>query len=213
MMSGWGYSESPLIDGDKLICTPGGKDATLVALNKKTGEVIWKAPVPGGDGAGVRLGDRRRVRRPAAVRAVPRQRRGRRRGRDGKFLWRYDHPANGTANAATPIYHDGHVFATSAYNAGGGLVKLTKDDNGAVKAEEVWFTDKQMQNHHGGVILLDGYLYGANGGNEGGYLTCLDFKTGKVMWDERDKPDRKGVRRARSPWPTAASTTARRTAR
>jgi hypothetical protein len=52
-----------------------------------------------------------------------------------------------------------------------------------------------MQNHHGGVILLDGYLYGASGGNEGGYLACLEFKTGKVMWDERDKPGRRGVRK------------------
>jgi outer membrane protein assembly factor BamB len=193
MMSGWGYSESPLIDGDKLICTPGGKDATLVALNKKNGEVIWKAPVSGGDGAGyasaipVDFGGRREYvqflgKGIAGVDAET-----------GKFLWRYDRAANGTANAATPIYHDGFVFASSAYKAGGGLIKLSKGDDGAVKAEEVWFTDKQMRNHHGGVILLDGYLYGANGGNEGGYLTCLDFKTGKVMWDERDKPNRRGV--------------------
>ncbi len=193
MMSGWGYSESPLIDGDKLICTPGGKDATIVALNKKTGELLWKAPVPGGDGA-------------AYASAIPVEFGGRREyvqflqkgvagvdAENGKFLWRYNHPANGTANAATPIYHDGAVFAASAYNTGGGLVKLTKEGDGSVKADEVWFTKNDMQNHHGGVILLDGYLYGANGGNSGGYLICLDFKTGKVMWDERDKPGRKGV--------------------
>ncbi len=114
---------------------------------------------------------------------------------DGKFLWRYDQPANGIGiNVTTPLYHDGLVFATSAYGAGGGLAKLSKDDKGGVKAEEVYFTRK-MQNHHGGVILLDGYLYGASGGNEGGYLICLDFKTGKVMWDERDKPGRKGVKK------------------
>jgi len=111
----------------------------------------------------------------------------------GKFLWRYDRVANGTCNAVTPIYHDGYVFASSAYRAGGGLVKLSKDGNDAIKAEEQWFTDKNMRNHHGGLILLDGYLYGANGGNEGGYLICLDFKTGQVMWDERDKPNRRGV--------------------
>jgi outer membrane protein assembly factor BamB len=105
---------------------------------------------------------------------------------DGKFLWRYDRPANGMSiNCTTPIYHDGLVFASSAYNVGGGLVKLSKD-GGGVKAEEVYFTAK-MQNHHGGLILLDGCLYGANGGNGGGYLACLDFQTGKVLWDERDK--------------------------
>ena len=66
-----------------------------------------------------------------------------------------------------------------------GLVKLSKDASGGVKAEEVYFTAK-MQNHHGGMILLDGCLYGANGGNGGGYLVCLDFQTGKVLWDGRD---------------------------
>ncbi len=77
---------------------------------------------------------------------------------------------------------------------GGGLVKLSKDDKGGVKAEEVYFTRK-MQNHHGGLILLDGYLYGASGGNGGGNLACLEFKTGKVMWDERDKGGRTSVKK------------------
>jgi len=109
---------------------------------------------------------------------------------DGKFLWRYDHPANGMGiNCSTPLYHDGLVFAASAYGAGGGAVKLAKDANGGIKAEEVYFS-KKMQNHHGGMILLEGSLYGANGGNEGGYLACLDFKTGNVLWDGRDVPNR-----------------------
>ena len=80
------------------------------------------------------------------------------------------------------------MFAASAYGAGGGLVKLGKDSDGGVKAEEVLFS-KKMQNHHGGMILCDGCLYGANGGNEGGALVCLDFKTGKVMWDEKESAD------------------------
>jgi outer membrane protein assembly factor BamB len=82
------------------------------------------------------------------------------------------------------------VFAASAYDGGGGLVKLSKDANGDIKAEEVWFSRK-MQNHHGGVILLDGCLYGANGGNGGGDLICLDFKTGNVLWDGRELPGRR----------------------
>ena len=109
---------------------------------------------------------------------------------DGKFLWRYDKPANRMGiNCSTAIYHDGHVFAASAYGAGGGLVKLSKDADAGVKAEEVYATT-DMENHHGGMILLDGYLYGANGGNSGGALTCLDFKTGKVMWDQRENAGR-----------------------
>jgi len=110
---------------------------------------------------------------------------------DGKFLWRYDKPANRMAiNCSTPVFHDGMVFASSAYGAGGGLVKLSKDADGAVQAEEVYATT-DMQNHHGGMILMDGYLYGAGGGNEGGALVCLDFKTGKVMWDLRQNGQRR----------------------
>ncbi|MHB9048569.1 MAG: outer membrane protein assembly factor BamB family protein [Pirellulales bacterium] len=110
---------------------------------------------------------------------------------DGKFLWRYDRPANRMGiNCSTPVYHDGLVFAASAYGAGGGLVKLSKDANGGIKADEVYSTAK-MENHHGGMILLDGCLYGANGGNGGGFLVCLDFQTGKVLWDERDSGQRR----------------------
>ena len=104
---------------------------------------------------------------------------------DGKILWRYDRPANGMGlNITTPLFHDGFVFASSAYGAGGGLVKLGTD-GGALKAEEVYFT-RRMQNHHGGVAVVDGALYGADGGNEGGYLACIDFKTGNVLWTQRD---------------------------
>ncbi len=110
---------------------------------------------------------------------------------DGKLLWRYDKPANGMRiNVSTPIYHDGHVFASSAYGAGGGLARLTKNANAELAAEEVWFS-KSMENHHGGVILHDGALFGANGGNGGGYLACLDFKTGEVLWNERDSDKRR----------------------
>jgi outer membrane protein assembly factor BamB len=105
---------------------------------------------------------------------------------DGKFLWRYDRPANGMGiNCSTPIYHDGMIFAASAYGTGGGLVKLSKDGSVGVKAEEVYFT-RRMQNHHGGMVVIDSCLYGANGGNEGGNLVCLDFKTGEVNWNGRD---------------------------
>ena len=184
----WSYRESPLVDGDKVICTPGGREATLVALDKKTGATVWKAQVPGGPGAAYASaiaidfgGQRQYVQftRSGLVAVA---------AADGKFLWRYDRPANRMGiNCATPVYHDGQVFASSAYGAGGGLVKLSKDDKGGVRADEVYAT-RNMQNHHGGMILLDGSLYGASGGNEGGWLHCLDFQTGKVVWDERPVP-------------------------
>jgi len=83
------------------------------------------------------------------------------------------------------------VFAATAYGAGGGLARLVKKENGEFAAEEVWFS-KSMENHHGGVILHEGALFGANGGNGGGYMACLDFKTGEVLWNERD-PDKRRV--------------------
>jgi outer membrane protein assembly factor BamB len=184
----WSYRESPLVDGDTVVCTPGGRSATLVALDKKTGATVWKAQVPGGPGAAyasaiaVDFGGQRQYvqfTRSGLVAVA---------AADGKFLWRYDRPANRMGiNCATPVSHDGQVFAASAYGAGGGLVKLSKGDKGGVRAEEVYAT-RNMQNHHGGMILRDGYLYGASGGNEGGWLYCLDFQTGKVMWDERQVP-------------------------
>ena len=215
----WSFRESPLVDGDKVIVTPGGADAMLVALNKLTGETIWKAKMPdspagasgapggpdggqggpggfgggrggaggfgGGGGAAYASpiafdfdGQRQYVQMTArALIGVA--------ASDGKFLWRYDKPANRMGlNCTTAIHQDGMVFASSAYGAGAGLVKLSKDANGAVQAEEVYATT-DMQNHHGGMILVDGCLYGASGGNEGGALVCLDFKTGKVLWDQR----------------------------
>jgi outer membrane protein assembly factor BamB len=195
----WSYRESPLVDGDKVVCTPGGEDATLAALDKMTGKTIWKSQLPGspgGDSGGLGAFSKSGA---AYASAIVFDFQGQRQyaqftataligvaASDGKVLWRYDRPANShKINCSTPLYYDGQVLAASAYDAGGGVVKLSKDANGGVKAEEVWFSRK-MQNHHGGMILLDGSLYGANGGNEGGYLICLDFKTGNVLWDERD---------------------------
>ena len=181
----WSYRESPLVDGDKVIVTPGGKDATLAALDKLTGKTIWKSQVPGSPRAAYSSaialdfeGQRQYVQMTArALVGVA--------ASDGRFLWRYDRPANPNGiNVSTPIHHQGHVFAASAYGAGGGLVKLGRSASGAITAEEVYFTPK-MQNHHGGMIVHEGTLYGANGGNSGGFLLGLDFLTGEVRWDER----------------------------
>jgi outer membrane protein assembly factor BamB len=172
----WHYCESVLIDGDRLICTPGGKTATLVALDKKTGETVWRSKVPDDDRAEYSSviiaevdGQKQYIqflsRGVVGIKAA-----------DGTFLWRYGHPANGTANCSTPVYHDGRVFAASAYGTGGGLAKLTRDGD-KTTAKEVYFR-KEMENHHGGLVLVDGYLYGEGGGR----LYCIDFQSGKVMW-------------------------------
>jgi outer membrane protein assembly factor BamB len=182
----WSYRESPLVDGDKVICTPGGRNATLAALDKMTGKTLWKSEVPAGPSAAYSSviaidfkGQRQYVQltHDALVGVA---------ASDGKFLWEYQKPASRSGiNCSTPVYHDGLVFAASAYGTGGGLVRLSRS-GGGTSAKEVYFTGK-MQNHHGGMIFVDGCLYGANGGNEGGYLACLDFQTGKVLWDQRDR--------------------------
>jgi outer membrane protein assembly factor BamB len=210
----WAYRESPLVDGEKVIVTPGGPDAMMAALNKLTGETIWKSQVPAGAGNAGGPGGPRGGRGgrggfgggggAAYASAIAIDFEGQRQyvqltakalvgvaAADGKFLWQYEKPANRNAiNCTTPLYHDGSVFASSAYGAGGGLVKLSKDGSGGggggVRAEEVWFSQR-MQNHHGGVILVGDALYGANGGNEGGAMVCLDFKTGNVLWNQRQE--------------------------
>jgi outer membrane protein assembly factor BamB len=188
MMTGWGYSESPRIDGDRLICTPGAKDAAIVALDKKTGDTIWKAPIPdlgerGKNGAGyssiviaeicgIRQYLQMMGRGVIAVRAD-----------NGKFLWNYNKIANGVANIPMPVVHGDYVFCTTSYKTGSALLKIVPSGNG-LKAEEVYFlTPKQFENHHGGVVLVDGYIYGGDGQNRGAPV-CLDMMTGNIMWKE-----------------------------
>jgi len=186
MMSMWKFSESPLIDGEKLVCTPGGKDATIVALNKNTGELIWRCGIPeigdrGKDGAGyssIVISEACGVRQYVQIMG---------RGAisvaadDGRFLWGYNKIANETANIPNPQVRGDYVFVTTAYATGAALLKLSRDGN-AVKAEEAYFLDpKQFQNHHGGVVLVGDHLYGGHGHGEG-LPTCLEFLTGKIAW-------------------------------
>ncbi len=187
MMSGWGYSESPLVDGDRLICTPGAQDAMIVALNKQTGDVIWKSPMPsdagnkGKDGAGYSSivisnggGVRQYVQLVGrGVISVAAD--------DGRILWGYNKVANGTANIPTPIVKDDYVFCSSGYGTGAALLKLSRKGK-LVTANEVYFLgSKDMQNHHGGMILIGDYIYCGHGHNEG-FPLCIEMKTGKVAW-------------------------------
>jgi outer membrane protein assembly factor BamB len=101
------------------------------------------------------------------------------RASDGKLMWRYTNVANRVANCTTPVFADNKVFFSSAYDTGGALLNLTAQ-NGEVKAQEAYFT-RDMMNHHGGMVLVNGYLYGFSNS----VLTCIEFNTGKVMWRER----------------------------
>ncbi len=174
----WLISESPLIDGNKLIVSPGGSGAGIVALNKMTGAEIWRTKeltAQAGYASNIiaEVGGVRSYLNFTSNAAVGV------RASDGKLMWSYANAANRTANCATPVFADNKVFFSSAYGTGGGLLNL-KAENGEVKAEEAYFT-KEMQNHHGGMVLVNGYLYGFSNA----ILTCLEFSTGKVMWKDR----------------------------
>ncbi len=321
------YNESPLVDGDKVICTPGGKEKTLAALNKWNGETIWTTKVPHEDDnaptppsimvttpmlvaldidgnqeistAEIRgsesilgkldgnrdgkltedeLREKSNEEESGSQSRAQRQRRGSSYMRslkvlagldtdesgeidaseiensvdalkkldgngdglldekevgaqfvspprskaayasalavdfnnqrhyvqsvakglvgvaasDGELLWMHNRPVTPTGlNCSTPIYQDGFVCAASAYGGGGVLVKLAVDNNGGISTDEIW-TSSDMENHHGGIVVIDGGLYGANGDIGGGNLVCLDFQTGETLWNEGDR-DKEGV--------------------
>ena len=194
MMSGWRWSESPLVDGEKLVCTPGGAEATMVALSKRSGKLIWKCAVADLDsagksgagyssivisnGAGVKQYVQLYGKGVFGVEAET-----------GKFLWGYNRVANGTANITTPIVSGDYVFASTQYSTGSALLKLTRTATG-VEAREVWWLGaNEFQNHHGGVILMGGHLYGGTN-KSGGPPTCIEMTTGKIVWQKR--PPAKG---------------------
>ena len=177
----WAYSESVLIDGDVLVCTPGGDTATLAALNKATGAVVWKSAVPGGDVAdyaSIMIAEAGKVKQYVqflrkGVVGVE--------AKTGKFLWRYDRTIDPAANILTPVVLGGRVFTASS-RSGGGLVEL-KPDGAGVKAEEAYF-DAALAASIGGAVLVDGHLYGTAGGPKEQKLFCADFATGKVKWTD-----------------------------
>lgn len=175
----WAYSESPLIDGDALICTPGGSNATMIALNKNTGDVIWKSALAvGGDASyssliifesdGVKQYLQFLQQGLIGVEA-----------RTGKLLWHYEKSAQGSpAVIITPLADAGHIYS-GAFRAAGALVKPVKKD-GAFTVEEIYFNNK-LPVGLGGVVKVGDYFYGSSGQT----VMCVEFKTGAIKWEER----------------------------
>jgi outer membrane protein assembly factor BamB len=183
----WRYAESPIVDGERVVVTPGAPDAAIVALDKMTGKEIWRASIP-------RLGDRGNdgaqyssivVSQAAGVRQYI-QLLGRGlvgvRAEDGQFLWGYNRIANDVANIPTPIVSGNFVFTSTGYQTGAALLELRQDGEGGIEAREVYFLPAgTFQNHHGGIVLHEGYLY-AGMGHNGGLPVSLRFETGEVAW-------------------------------
>lgn len=173
----WGFSESPLIDGEQVVCLPGGTQGAVVALNKKTGDLIWQTKDFTDDAQYSSLV-------PAEIHGV-KQYIGLTMASvfgvssEGKLLWKAARKG-ATAVIPTPLYHDGHVYVTSGYGTGCNLFKITKTGD-QFTASQV-YANKVMKNHHGGVVLVGDKVYG-----HGDYAwVCQDFMTGASVWESKD---------------------------
>ncbi len=197
---GWQFCESPLVDGDKLIVVPGSHEAVVAALNKKTGDVLWKTavalPGKGHDTAGytgVVVSNAAGIRQYVTLVGkgaigVDAQ--------SGKLLWHYNRVANGTAVIPTPLVWDDYVFVSSGYGTGAALLKIAKGagDNGSpIVAEEQYFLNAStFQNHHGGMVRIGDHIYAGKGHNNG-FPICLEWKTGKVVWEKERGPGKESA--------------------
>jgi len=185
---GWGYAWAPLVDGDKLICVPGGKQGLLAALDKKTGKVLWQSkevtdqasyssPIVAEIG-GIR--QYIQVTNPGITGVA---------AKDGKVIWRYlRDPAYDDVVIATPILHDHYVFSSVGFNQGCDLIRLLPDGT-QIKVEKI-LSSRTIQNREGGTVLVGDHLY-CYSENQG--WVCHEFKTGKLAWAERDKLGRGSV--------------------
>jgi outer membrane protein assembly factor BamB len=175
---GWGYSESPLIAGDLVIVTPGGKGGTLLALNKENGEVVWRSS-ESNEGAHYSSPTLANINGVQQVVQFARQSVFGVTLADGKPLWKYTAPANGTANCCSPIIDGNLIYASSGYGVGGGLAKVTLSGSVQV-AEEVYF-GKKLACHHGGIVKVGDYMYSCSSGT----VICMEFATGDIKWQAR----------------------------
>ena len=175
----WALAESILLDGPRAICCPGGNKGSVVALDKMTGKTVWAAKSTGDNAGyatptlveyqGLRIILNMTAKALIGVNAD-----------DGDLLFRHPHETSYDVNATTPLFYDGQVFITSGYGSGGEMLRI-KVDGKKASLEKLWDA-KQLDNHHGGVILLDGCIYGCSYGPK---WICLDWQTGKVLYAER----------------------------
>jgi outer membrane protein assembly factor BamB len=175
----WGISESVLVDGDVVICTPGGSKGTVVALNAKTGTEEWASRVPESPQAAyaspviAETGATKQYVIFTSKGIVGIQ------ADNGKALWGQNKSSNGTANCATPLVIGKHIYSSSDYGTGAELIQISARRN-RISSKVVYF-NKSMKNHHGGMVHVDGYVYGSSSD----ILTCIDLKSGKPTWRQR----------------------------
>jgi outer membrane protein assembly factor BamB len=189
----WGVCESPLVAGNKVIYTPGGPKTTMVALDKNTGETVWQSASLNDTGSYVSPRLIHYGNKDIIVTVINKFLFGTDLS-NGNILWSFDYgnymsekgvkiwPGAPKTNTITPLFSQGCLFITGGYNHVGVMFRLSDDAMGITKT----WTDTVMDCHHGGVVLVDGYIYGSNWiDNSKGNWCCLDWKTGKLMWEEK----------------------------
>ena len=179
----WGVSESPLVDGNLVICSPGGENGTMVALDKNTGAVIWRskewtdpasfASAIVAEVGGIRQFIQQSNKGVAGVSA-----------KDGKLLWKVNYSVARAMSAVipTPIFNDNMVYVTNGYSGGCMGIKLSKEGEG-IKADTI-YANKVISNKHGNVVLMNGYIYGHT---ESGSWVCQNIKTGDLVWSQTNR--------------------------
>lgn len=182
----WGIAESVLIDENRLICSPGGKKASVIALNKMNGEVIWTTPSTGEKTSyasatifeqdGLRILATMYAKGLLGINAET-----------GELLFSFEHTQRYDINATRPLYHNGYLVISNAVDPKGtGCVKLKISVNGPkASVEEVWHNE-ELDNLHDGIILIDGYLYGSSYAYKGGCFVCVNWTSGKTQYAQRD---------------------------
>ncbi len=190
LQNGRGYAESPLVDGEMVVGTPGGAQHTMVLLNKRTGKRKWSCSIEsfgpkGAAGAGFSSPIKLVVDKVGLyVQFIGRGVVGVR-ASDGKMMWGYNKIAVPQANIPTPVAVGRRVFASNGYNCGAALLSLSGDGQGGVVMEEDYYLKgREFQNHHGGFVHVDGHIYGGHGSNNG-LPTCVELETGDVLWKRR----------------------------
>jgi len=176
----WALAESLLIDGGRVICRPGGPEVSFVALDKRTGDVVWTSPSTGDQASysSTTLAECQGLR---IVLALMSEALVGANADTGDLLFRFEHRSPWDENIMMPIYHNGRVFI-STRTTGSVMLRLDVDGSRA-SVEEVW-RNTDLDNHHGGVVLLDGYLYASSHVRAAGKWIAIDWSSGQTMYAE-----------------------------
>lgn len=183
----WQFSESPFVDEKHVVVTPGASDAAMVALNKQTGETVWKTSLPdsvgdlGADGAGycsivaAEIKGKRQLIQlyGRGVMGVDAE--------TGEYLWGYNRVANKIANVSSAAVMGNHVFVSTGYQTGSALLEIDHVEGKWSATEKYFLNSRVFQNHHGGFVLHDGHIYGGHG-HKLGFPICLDLEKGELAW-------------------------------